>query len=104
MESHTVVDGEVHLYRRENGGFWRCAVFPVDATTFRPADAAGGQGRVGGRGHGLVQNCTPRMLTHQRREIEQDGLITRTVYPQAPRRWSTPCRTSAGRWSRSCVP
>ena len=31
-----------------------------------------------------VQNCTPRMLTNQLRELEGDGLITRTVYAQVP--------------------
>ncbi|GKX35538.1 MAG: MarR family transcriptional regulator [Rhizobiaceae bacterium MnEN-MB40S] len=31
-----------------------------------------------------VENCTPRMLTNQLRELEQDGLITRKVYAQVP--------------------
>ncbi|WP_029011458.1 winged helix-turn-helix transcriptional regulator [Niveispirillum irakense] len=31
-----------------------------------------------------VQNCTPRMLTNQLREMEEDGLVTRTVYAQVP--------------------
>ena len=31
-----------------------------------------------------VQNCTPRMLTNQLRELEEDGLITRKVYAQVP--------------------
>lgn len=31
-----------------------------------------------------VQNCTPRMLTNQLREMEEDGLITRKVYAQVP--------------------
>lgn len=31
-----------------------------------------------------VKNCTPRMMTNQLRELEEDGLITRTVYPQVP--------------------
>lgn len=31
-----------------------------------------------------VQNCTPRMLTNQLREMEDDGLITRKVYAQVP--------------------
>ncbi|MBH0239093.1 winged helix-turn-helix transcriptional regulator [Methylobrevis albus] len=31
-----------------------------------------------------VQNCTPRMLTNQLREMEENGLITRKVYAQVP--------------------
>lgn len=31
-----------------------------------------------------MQNVTQRMLTNQLRELEQDGLIIRTVYPQVP--------------------
>ncbi len=31
-----------------------------------------------------VENCTPRMLTNQLRELENDGLITRKVYAQVP--------------------
>lgn len=27
MESHTLMDGKVHVYRRENSSFWQCAVF-----------------------------------------------------------------------------
>jgi len=27
MESHTLMDGKVHVYRRENSRFWQCAVF-----------------------------------------------------------------------------
>ena len=32
----------------------------------------------------LVPTATPKMLTQQLRELEQDGLITRTVYPVVP--------------------
>ena len=31
-----------------------------------------------------VPGCTQRMLTNQLRELEADGLILRTVYPQVP--------------------
>ncbi len=31
-----------------------------------------------------LQDVTPRMLTNQLRELEADGLIIRTVYPQVP--------------------
>lgn len=27
VESHTIMDGKVHVYRRENSAFWQCAVF-----------------------------------------------------------------------------
>ena len=32
----------------------------------------------------LVPEATPKMLTQQLRELERDGLITRTVYPVVP--------------------
>lgn len=32
----------------------------------------------------LLPGLTPRMLTTQLRELEVDGVITRTIYPQVP--------------------
>ncbi len=32
----------------------------------------------------VVPNATPKMLTQQLRELEEDGLINRTVYPVVP--------------------
>ncbi len=32
----------------------------------------------------LVPDATPKMLTQQLRELESDGLLTRTVYPVVP--------------------
>lgn len=34
--------------------------------------------------HRLVPEATPKMLTQQLREMEDDGLIIRTVYPVVP--------------------
>lgn len=36
--------------------------------------------------HRLVPEATAKMLTQQLRELEEDGLITRTVYPVVPPR------------------
>lgn len=36
--------------------------------------------------HKLVPEATPKMLTQQLRELEEDGLIARTVYPVVPPR------------------
>ena len=36
--------------------------------------------------HRLVPEETPKMLTQQLRELEEDGLISRTVYPVVPPR------------------
>lgn len=32
----------------------------------------------------ILASVTPRMLTNQLRELEEDGLVIRTVYPQVP--------------------
>lgn len=32
----------------------------------------------------ILASVTPRMLTNQLRELEEDGLVVRTVYPQVP--------------------
>lgn len=32
----------------------------------------------------LMPNITQRMLTNQLRELEEDGILTRTVYPEVP--------------------
>ncbi|MGW0249776.1 winged helix-turn-helix transcriptional regulator [Nocardia goodfellowii] len=34
----------------------------------------------------VIPGATPRMLTLQLRELERDGVITRTVYPEVPPR------------------
>jgi DNA-binding HxlR family transcriptional regulator len=34
--------------------------------------------------HRAMPGITPRMLTRQLRELEADGLVRRTVYPQVP--------------------
>lgn len=34
--------------------------------------------------HKRIPNATDKMLTQQLRELERDGLITRTVYPVVP--------------------
>lgn len=34
--------------------------------------------------HRLIEGCTQRMLTLQLRELEQDGVVNRTVYPEVP--------------------
>lgn len=36
--------------------------------------------------HRLIPEATPKMLTQQLRELEEDGLIVRTVYPVVPPR------------------
>lgn len=33
-----------------------------------------------------VPNCTERMLTVQLRELEEDGLVQRTIFPEVPPR------------------
>ncbi len=36
-ESHTIMDGRVHVYRRPNSRFWQCSVF-LGTSGFPPAD------------------------------------------------------------------
>ena len=45
----------------------------------------GGTMRFGEIGRTLPE-ATPRMLSKQLRELEDDGLVTRTVYPEVPPR------------------
>ena len=39
-----------------------------------------------GQLHKLIPQATPKMLTQQLRELEQDNLVVRTVYPVVPPR------------------
>ncbi|QSQ14183.1 winged helix-turn-helix transcriptional regulator [Myxococcus landrumensis] len=73
-----------------------------DSKTNCPVESA--LGVLGGRWKGVVlywllkgthrfgelrkrlPNCSPRMLTLQLRELEEDGLVKRTVYPEVPPR------------------
>lgn len=56
------------------GGKWKCAILF----------------RLGTRTHRFNELCrfscklTPRTLTKQLRQLESDGLVRRTVYPQVP--------------------
>ena len=56
------------------GGKWKLAILNlllVDTRRFGELSRA-------------MPNITPRMLTRQLRELEADGLVRRTVYPQVP--------------------
>jgi DNA-binding HxlR family transcriptional regulator len=41
------------------------------------------------------------MLIQQLRDLEQNGIVTRTVYPQVPPKVEYGLTTSGGRWVRS---
>ncbi|MCX5398818.1 helix-turn-helix domain-containing protein [Streptomyces sp. NBC_00102] len=58
------------------GGRWKLAVLK---------QLVSGTHRFGELRHAL-QGVTPRMLTRQLRELEADGLVTRTVYAEVPPR------------------
>jgi DNA-binding HxlR family transcriptional regulator len=69
-----------------------CAGCPVDATLHLIGGKykalilwhlTGGRLRYGEL-QKLIPNATPKMLTQQLRELENDSLLTRTVYPVVP--------------------
>lgn len=49
----------------------------------------------------LVPLANTKTLTRQLRELETDGVVSRTVYPQVPRRLSTCILSSDGVWTPS---
>ncbi|QIS24319.1 transcriptional regulator [Nocardia terpenica] len=58
------------------GGAWKLTIIK---------NLLGGRRRFGELGR-LVGPVNPRVLTRQLRELEADGLLTRTVYPEVPPR------------------
>lgn len=58
------------------GGAWKLTIIK---------HLLGGRRRFGELGR-LVGPVNPRVLTRQLRELEADGLLTRTIYPEVPPR------------------
>ena len=48
----------------------------------------------------LVPEATPKMLTQQLRELEQDGLINCKVYPLCRPKWNIPLQS----WAKASFP
>lgn len=52
--------------------------------------------------HRLIPQATPKMLTQQLRELEEDKVINRTVYPVVPPKTEYSLQNTDAHWNLFC--